>query len=109
MPGRTKSKNRESRLDKSLWSQNAWPLPDPGDEIGHARRVGARQSRLEAAEDGAVGGTLDAIAIVKVKFTTNEPRKMVAAAFGVGVSVRNGRNVPFEFRNPNTPLVFDPA
>ena len=58
-----------------------------------------------------MGGTLEFIEIVKVKFATNLPAKMVAAAasFGVGLSVRNGRNVPFELRNPNTPFVLDPA
>jgi hypothetical protein len=56
-----------------------------------------------------VGGTLVAIEIVKVKFATNLPAKMVAAAFGVSASVRNGRNVPLELRNPNAPLVLDPA
>jgi hypothetical protein len=49
---------------------------------------------------GAVGGTLEFIEIVKVKVATNLPVKMIAAAFGVGASVRNGPNVPFELRNP---------
>jgi hypothetical protein len=44
-----------------------------------------------------------------VKFATNLPAKTVAAAFGVGASVRTGRNVPFELRNPNAPFVLDPA
>jgi hypothetical protein len=54
---------------------------------------------------------LDDVAIVNVKFTTNIPVKMVAAAapFGVCVVVLNGRNVPFELTIPNTPLVFDAA
>ena len=47
--------------------------------------------------------------IVKVKFPTNLPLKMVAAAFGVGFSVSIGRNVPVELRNPNTPFVFELA
>ncbi len=48
--------------------------------------------------------------IVKVKFPTNLPLKMVVAwSLGVGVSESTGRNVPVELRNPNTPFVFDPA
>ena len=59
---------------------------------------------------GAAGGTLEFIEIVNVKFATNLPAKMVAAAaaFGVGASVPNGRNVPFELRNPNAPLALHP-
>jgi hypothetical protein len=66
---------------------------------------------LEAAEDRAVGGTLEFIEIVKVKVAANLPAKTVAAAaaFGVGGSVSNGRNVPFELRKPNTPFELDPA
>ncbi|MGH6837754.1 MAG: hypothetical protein ACREDT_02945 [Methylocella sp.] len=58
-----------------------------------------------------MGGTLEFFEIVKVKFAVNLPLKMVAAAaaFGVALSVSTGRNVPFEVRNPNTPLVFEPA
>jgi hypothetical protein len=80
-----------------------------GDEIGQPVGSVPNKDAWSPQSIGAVGGTLDTTAMVKVKFTTNLPVKMAAAAFGVGVSVRNGRNVPFELRNPNTPFMFDPA
>jgi hypothetical protein len=51
----------------------------------------------------------NALKFVMVKFATNLPVRMVAAAaaFGLALSASTWRNVPFELRNPKPPFVFD--